>query len=220
MYYFYLGNMVLPITPAGLNISYGNQNKTLTLINEGEINILKEAKLSDISFDFLLPAQQYAFAAYKSSFISQQTYLELLKKLKKTKKPFQFIVVRFKPNNSISFFTNIKVSLENYVTKESADEGLDLIVSVKLKEYKDYGTKTLIVNADNNTATVQQTRDISTSPMPDMAVEHVISSGETLWEIAKKTYGDGNKYVEIAAANDIKNPTLIVAGQNITLPKL
>ena len=151
MYYFYLGNMVLPITPAALNITYGNQNKTLTLINDGEINILKEAKLQTIAFEFTLPAQKYAFST--TAYSSQQTYIERLKYLKKSKKPFQFIVVRFKPNNQVSFFTNIKVGLEDYSLKEDAKNAFDVVVSIKLKEYKDYGTKTVVVNSANNSAT-------------------------------------------------------------------
>lgn len=218
MYYFYLGNIVLPITPAAVNISYGNQNKTLTLINDGEINILKDTKLSTIAFDCTLPAQKYAFSA--SPYLSQQTYIDRLKRLKKKKKPFQFIIVRFKPNKQISFYTNIKVSLEDYTFKEDAKNAFDVVVSIKLKEYKDYGTKTMVVNAEKNTATLQNVREANTSPMPTSATPYIVKSGDSLWAIAKKYYGDGSKYTEIAKANSIVNPNLIYPDQKITLPKL
>lgn len=218
MYYFYLGNMVLPITPAAVNITYGNQNKTLTLINDGEINILKDAKLANIAFDFTLPAQKYAFST--TPYISQQTYLNRLKKLKKDKKPFQFIIVRFKPNNSITFFTNIKVGLEDYTPKEDAKNAFDVVVSIKLKEYKDYGTKTVVVNTENNTVTLKNVRDTTNSPMPTSTTQYNVKSGDSLWAIAKKYYGDGSKYTEIAKANNITNPNLIYVNQKITLPKL
>ena len=46
-YYFYLDKVLLPIAPSKLQLKVNNQNKTLTLINNGEINILKKAKLME-----------------------------------------------------------------------------------------------------------------------------------------------------------------------------
>jgi nucleoid-associated protein YgaU len=39
-----------------------------------------------------------------------------------------------------------------------------------------------------------------------------------LWAIAKKYYGDGNKYTEIAKANNISNPNVISVGQKLLIP--
>lgn len=220
MYYFYLKNMVLPITPAAVNIAYGGQNKTYTLINDGEINFLKEAKLQNIAFEFLLPAQQYPFANYPSGFVAQTVYLEWLKKLKKDKKPFQFIIVRMKPNYTPMFYTNVKVSLEDYTLKEDAKNAFDVVVSIKLKEYKDFGTKTVVVNSANDSVTLENVRDTSNSPMPTSAKQYTVKSGDTLWALAKKNYGDGSKYTVIAKANKIANPNLIYVNQKITIPKL
>ena len=60
-YYFYLDKL-LPIAPSKLQLEINNQNKTLTLINDGEINILKKAKLTDVDFDCLIPQVKYPFA--------------------------------------------------------------------------------------------------------------------------------------------------------------
>ena len=38
MYHFYMGNVLLPITPEKLSLKIKNANKTLTLINEGEVS--------------------------------------------------------------------------------------------------------------------------------------------------------------------------------------
>lgn len=220
MYYFYLGNMVLPVTPAAVNIGYGGQNKTLTLINDGEINILKDSKLQSIAFEFLLPAQKYPFANYPSGFVSQATFIEYLKRLKKRKKPFQFIIARFTPNNKPLFYTNVKVGIEDYSCKEDAKNGFDVIVSIKLKEYKEYGTKVLKVDEQKNTVTIEKGRDKSNSPAPTNATQYTVKKGDSLWAIARKTYGDGGKYTEILKVNSIKNPNLIYPDQKITLPKL
>jgi nucleoid-associated protein YgaU len=47
-----------------------------------------------------------------------------------------------------------------------------------------------------------------------------VMSGDNLWKIATRTYGDGYKWTEIAKANNIKNPNLIEAGQKLILPKV
>lgn len=42
--------------------------------------------------------------------------------------------------------------------------------------------------------------------------------GDTLWAIAKKYYGDGNRYSEIAKANNIANANIISIGQKLLIP--
>ena len=41
MYEFYMDGMRLPVTPSALTIKTANQNKTINLINEGQVNVLK-----------------------------------------------------------------------------------------------------------------------------------------------------------------------------------
>ena len=47
---------------------------------------------------------------------------------------------------------------------------------------------------------------------------HTVSSGDSLYAIAQKYYGDGNRYTEIAAANNITNPNMIYEGQELIIP--
>jgi len=45
-----------------------------------------------------------------------------------------------------------------------------------------------------------------------------VEKGDNLWKIAQKNYGSGYNWVDIAKANNLKNPSLIWAGQELTLP--
>jgi nucleoid-associated protein YgaU len=45
-----------------------------------------------------------------------------------------------------------------------------------------------------------------------------VEPGDTLWAIAERFYGDGNRYQEIANASGIPNPDLINPGQVLTIP--
>ena len=47
---------------------------------------------------------------------------------------------------------------------------------------------------------------------------HTVIKGDTLWAIAQKYYGNGNKYKDIAKANNISNPDIIHVGQKLLIP--
>lgn len=219
MYYFFMDKLPLPVAPQSLTISYGGMNKTYDMIDDGEINILKPSKLQDISFDFLLPGLNYSFV---QSTISQSTWLNKLSKMKKDKKPFQFIVVR-QVGNSFNFktFTNVKVSLEEYSIKEDAGNGVDMTVSVTLKEWKPYGTKKVKVEGD--TATVENDRETTNSPAPtENTLMETDKNGslDTLWKVAKSTYGSGDLWSVVAQANDILNVNEYAGMASVILPKV
>jgi LysM repeat protein len=56
-------------------------------------------------------------------------------------------------------------------------------------------------------------------PEPEPAPRtYTVVSGDTLWAIAERFYGDGSKYQTIADASGISNPDLIHPGQVLTIP--
>jgi nucleoid-associated protein YgaU len=48
---------------------------------------------------------------------------------------------------------------------------------------------------------------------------YTVETGDNLWKIAVRAYGDGYKWSEIAKENDLYNPSLIHSGNNLTLPR-
>ncbi len=226
-YDFYLDRCLLPIPPDKLTIKINNGNSTVKLINEGEINILKNAELTDIDFECMLPQSEYPFAVYKSGFREASYFLNYFEMLKINNKPFQFIVCRNKPNGKRLFNTNIKVSMESYTITEDAKQGYDIKVKIKLKQWRDYGTKTVKIAVNKNTskakATPQPVRaNSATSPVPTASSQaYTVEKGDCLFNIAKKYYGDGSKYTIIYNVNKNvigSNPNLIYPGQVLTIP--
>ena len=55
-------------------------------------------------------------------------------------------------------------------------------------------------------------------PPPPAARTYTVVSGDTLWAISERFYGDGSKYQVIADASGISNPDLIHPGQVLTIP--
>ena len=133
-YKMYLDGVLMPITPSKVKVKINNQNETLTLINGEEINILKAAGLSDVSFDLLLPQVPYPFTNGGAQ--PADYYLSLLERLKTAKEPFQWILNREKPNGSRLFYTNLTVGMEDYQITDDAEEGFDITVTVSLKQYR------------------------------------------------------------------------------------
>ncbi|HEX7304072.1 LysM peptidoglycan-binding domain-containing protein [Lentzea sp.] len=56
------------------------------------------------------------------------------------------------------------------------------------------------------------------APQAPAAQTYTVQSGDSLWAIAERFYGDGNRYGEIASANGISNPDLIHPDQVLTIP--
>ena len=51
--------------------------------------------------------------------------------------------------------------------------------------------------------------------------KYTVKSGDTLWHLAKKNYGDGDKWPKIAQANcrTLENPNMILVGQSLRVPE-
>ena len=142
-YDVYLKDCLLPVTPDKIQIKINNANKTVKLINEGEINVLKNAGLTDIEFECEVPQVRQSYAVYKSGFKGAGYFLDIFEGLKTGKMPFQLIVCRRMPDGKQLLNTNIKVSLEEYKVTEDAKNGFDFKVKFNLKQWRDYGTKTV-----------------------------------------------------------------------------
>ncbi len=226
MYEIWLGEAMLPIAPEKIKASYSNQNKTINLINNGEVNLLKLPRLTDISFNFLLPAVKYNFAKHEDfadvnadkGFIRQSFYLAELEKLKVRREPFTFKILRTMPNGEFLFDTEMAVSLEEYEVVDDKKNGFDIEVSIKLKQYKEFRAKVYEV-VDDEIVRKKEIREQSKSPEPKSEKKsYTVIKNDTLWAIAKKFYGDGSKYMSIAKANNIPNPNSIRVGQVLTIP--
>lgn len=222
-YDVYLGNCLLPVTPEKITTKVNGNNKTITLINDGEINILKKAGLTDIDFTVEIPQSKYPYAVYKDGFKEAGYFFDIFENLKNSLKPFQFIVCRRMPSRRKLLSTNIKVSLEDYKITESAKNGFDFEVQLKLKQYRDYGTKQINVQLASGKprASVEPKRETNNSPAPSSAQSYTVKSGDCLCAIARRFYGDDKRYIDIYNANKSiigGNPNLIMPGQKLTIP--
>lgn len=218
MYKMYLKRILVPVMPGEIKLKISNRNKTIDLANDGEVNLLKSPGLTEIEFDLMIPNVKYPFATYKNGFKRAYYYLEYIERLKTDNKAFSFIVYRNLPNGKNLYQTAMKVTLEEYTVKEAADEGFDVVITIKLKQWKDYGTKTAkIVNGKVLTKKMGRAqREIK------LPATYKVTKKDTIWTIAKKYYNDELQYIPIWKANKkkLKNPEDLKVGMTLKIPKI
>ena len=142
MYRLIIDGQYVPIPPEKISIKVDGDNKTMTLINLGEVNILRNPKLTEISFDLLLPNQYYPFAFYSDG---------------KYKGADEY---RYAPNDKKIFNTILTVSLERLTITDSVSDGFDSRVSLEFKEYRKYGA--VKVKKIPNTYTIKSNKETLT----------------------------------------------------------
>jgi len=240
MYHVYMDGERLPVAPDKLTLSVRNLNRTVTLINEGEINTVKKAGLSGVAFTALIPGREgYPFAAYESGYRDVAHYLGVLERLKVAMKPFQFIVSRMDAMGGLAWDTNLKVTLEEYKVVEDADDGRDVMVDVSLRQYRDYGAKTVELKytlpavrpgsiltdyPPAVAAVVTPTRPADSAPA---AKTHTTADEEHLWWIAQQRLNSGERWEEIYVVNQAmlehqarqETRPKVPAGVTLELPK-
>ncbi|MDO4300812.1 MAG: LysM peptidoglycan-binding domain-containing protein [Clostridia bacterium] len=211
MYDFYLGEIKLPVAPSKVTIGIGSSNKTISIAEGKEINILKSPRLKTISFKALIPNSSYPFANYSNNeYQSSDYYKDAIESLKNENEIIAFVITRTK-GTKVFNYTGIYAVIEELTFTESAENGYDLAIDIKLREYEAYGAKfyssETTVTSVNNTQTAKNT-------------QYTVKSGDSLWKIAKSIYGDGSKWQDIYNANKnvISNPDKLYTGTTIILP--
>lgn len=199
-FYFKIGSNVLtfPITPPELKIKVGSNNKVVTLISEGDVNILKSPSLIEVEFEARFPMRKYPYSRTVSKF---QTYYDMFSELKENRKSFRFIVARTTPNGKRTWDTNLLVALEDFTITENAEEGDDVLVEFKLKQFKEYGVKTIQTKKSQPQTTSTSSEARSTDNKTSSSQTYTVKSGDCLWNIAKKFYGKGSEWTKIYEAN-------------------
>ena len=208
MYSVYIDDILLPVTPEKITWSYKGQNDTVNLINMEEISRIRAPGLMEFSFKALLPGGDVPYARYLTSFKEPFVYIYELEQIINEQKAIMFYIVREKlPYKRVGFTTKKMVTIESLNVLEQADEGLDVVLDLKLKEYKTAQSSEI----SNGINTSQGSRQVTKTA----AKTYVVKDGDNLWNICKNQLNDGAKCYDIAKLNGISNPSLIYAGQVI-----
>lgn len=216
-----IGGQTIPIAPSKIVQKIKNKNKTIDLMNGGELNLINPNGLLELEMDILLPKHKgYPFSRY---YMPQYDYLLMLTRLKndetRFKKTFQLIINRDNEREDGTwdgmYETNIPMmTLEDFTINEDAKSyGQDIMVSLKMKQYIPPKLKKLkIEKAEENKVEVsKEEKKESTKPK---TATHTVVKGDMLSILCKKYLGDGTNATcdRIAKLNNIADPDHIEVG--------
>lgn len=197
-----LNGILLPVVPAKMQFSYKGKNETVDLINGGEINRIKTIGLTEVEFECLIPQVRYSFAVYREDEFQPATYyLDNFEKMKKLKTPFKLKIIRRAKDRSDLFDTTLYVTLEEYSVEENVDNGTDIMVSVKLKQYRDYGCQQLKKKKVKDKKGIFVLVSGQRRKQKEKQITYTTKAGDSLMKIAKKELNDSGKCKEIYNRN-------------------
>ncbi len=198
----------LPVNPGQIEISIVQANEKYNILKLGQIVVPTHMELTKYSFDAEFPHSLRHYVETAGDFKTSDYYLKLFSDLRKELKP-----VHFTASNELGEAINSLVLIEELTITEKAGEEGDKYVSFRLSEYKKFNYKPVQSEAG---IIFGKSSEIEMNPKGTGL--YVVVSGDSLWAIAKKYYGDGSKYNKIVEANNIKNPSLIYPGQRLVIP--
>ena len=206
----------LPVNPEEIKRNRDLNIENYQVLGTGQVSVPSYCSLEEFSFEAEFPSQEYHYLN-SGARADVDYYEKMFRKAQKNMKPVRFIA-----SNDITDDISVMVLVKSVEAVEKAGEEGDKYLSIKLQEYKAPGKRYVAVQTV--AATVKQedttaTATAETNPAVTENKTHTVQSGDTLWGIAKKYYGNGSLYTKIAAANPgIKNPNLIHQGQVLSIP--
>lgn len=194
----------LPVKPSQFTVTVNNKNTVINVIQLGDINLIGKTGLREITLSSFFPAKDYNFSN-NADRKAPLWYVNTIETWRKSGKPIRVI---------ITGVLNMECTIESFGYGEQDATG-DIYYTIALKEHKKITTKKATVNV---TAVKASTRTAKTTVSGG---KYTVVSGDCLWNIAKKFYGNGALYMKIYNANTnvLKNPNTLYAGQVLVIPE-
>lgn len=202
----------IPVLPEKLNVSSPGTNERVTVLEVGEVLILKKKGLRILTWDSLFPATSAPYTT--GEVLDPLTIVRAIQTARDDKTPVRFLIT------GTDLDCNIRMGIESFEYEERSGELGDFYYTIKLYEWKDISPKRIVLQESSEpVAEVQEPERTGT---PETTTKtYTVQSGDCLWSIAKALYGNGADYTKIYEANSGtigSNPNLIYAGQVLTIP--
>lgn len=201
---------MLPVNPESFAFTEKHNNTSVNVNSIGEVNLLgkRDLKTGTISSHFPKRDRNYANNSGRQA---PYTYINKLLSWKSSGKPIQLIITGTK--------INFQVTIETLKYGEQDGTG-DVYYDLTLKEYRAVEIKKTKLKKTKKKKTTKKKSKPKRPAAKKKTKTYTVKSGDCLWNIAKKFYGNGAQYTKIYNANKgkIKNPNLIYPGQVLTIP--
>lgn len=205
-----------PVVPPSIGVNRSNSIDTQSVLKLGEVPIFNGTSLKTIELTSFFPNQEYSFCDY-TGFMKPYEFSDKIQKWMYEGKPLR-VIVTDSP-------TNMQCLIQQFDTVEQ-DGTRDLYFTLNLLEYRPVEVPSL--NNSNTNSNSNNTQNASrpsetNNNSNNQQKTHKVVKGDTLYDIAKKYYGNGNLYTKIKEANKSKYPSLaknniIYVGMELIIP--
>ncbi len=190
----------LAVNPREISVTQDSKDKTIDLLNVGEVNVPGNRGLMKVALATFLPDQDSPF--YTGN--APETIVQAVKKAKNGKKALRIIISGTDVN---TLFT---VSAMNETYKEGQ---ADIYISWSFVEVRDLNTGQVASWVKRYTDTGLCRRN--TGNVIPKAV--TVMQNDSLWGLARRYYDDGSMWKDIADANGLSEDQ-ISAGMRLVMP--
>lgn len=167
-YSIFLDGILLPVSTEKISVQNSLKSKDYDVLGQGRIQKPEYQDLQAISFSTEFPGRIYSYVE-ESAWQSPAKLIARLRKLQEEKSPFRFVAAG---EDKLT----LQVTLEQLDTAEKGGEDGDYEVTIRLKEYREFGVKTT---------------DIPSLPrpgaVPSLPKTVILSPGETLMDKVSKS---------------------------------
>jgi len=196
-----------PINPERITCQTGNRIQTFDVIELGEISLPRGRVPTRFSFEGFFPGEARRNDPMVKSWRSPKELAGILSLWRNEGTKLRLLVTETPINHDVYFDGD-----GSFEHEWRGGHG-DCWYSLRLIEARE-----MVIMAENEIrpSPTMVSSTATSRPAPPTPKTYTVKSGDTLWAIAKKTLGDGNRWREIyqANANVIgKDPNLIRPGQ-------
>ena len=202
----------IPVLPAKLNVSSPGKNERVTVLELGEVLLLRKKGLRILSWESFFPVSKAPYTV--GQIRDPVSIVQAIQKARDQKSPVRFLIT------GTDLDCNLRMGIDSFEYEERSGELGDLYYTIKLYEWKDISPKRIVLPEKKEEPAKTQEPERPGKP-EQTSKTYTVKPGDCLWNIAKKFYGKGSDYTKIYNANKGKigsNPNLIYPGQAFTIP--
>lgn len=202
----------IPVLPAKLNVSSPGKNERVTVLELGEVLLLRKKGLRILSWESFFPVSKAPYTV--GQIRDPVSIVQAIQKARDQKSPVRFLIT------GTDMDCNLRMGIDSFEYEERSGELGDLYYTIKLYEWKDISPKRIVLPEKKEEPAKTQEPERPGTP-EQTSKTYTVKPGDCLWNIAKAIYGKGSDYTKIYNANKGvigSNPNLIYAGQVFTIP--
>ena len=202
----------IPVLPAKSNVSSPGKNERVTVLELGEVLLLRKKGLRILSWESFFPVSKAPYTV--GQIRDPVSIVQAIQKARDQKSPVRFLIT------GTDLDCNLRMGIDSFEYEERSGELGDLYYTIKLYEWKDISPKRIVLPEKKEEPAKTQEPERPGKP-EQTSKTYTVKPGDCLWNIAKAIYGKGSEYTKIYNANKGvigSNPNLIYPGQVFTIP--